>query len=301
MPTRSPATSIWDDISIVPTARGRIEVGRAGKGPAILVVHGVPGSWRQAMTLAADLRDGYQVIAPSRPGYGRTPLTTGRSYDDQADAFAALLDAMHIKRALVVGASGGGPPSAAFAARYPDRTAGLVLACAMVASRIEVSREPRLMTVPVLGEVLSLLSRIVAARQLANAKVIDKKIATDLTPDEQERIARNPRIRDDLIAFARTHLDAPPGLAGMRNDLRQVRRAKDAHLEVPTISVPALVLHGSADEVVPPSHGEHYAREIPGATYESYEDAGHIFFVTRRQESSGRIRAFAADVLGSRA
>ncbi|HEX9711647.1 MAG TPA: alpha/beta hydrolase [Actinomycetota bacterium] len=298
MPTESPATSIWDDVALVPTAHGPIEVGRAGDGPCVLVVHGVPGSWRQALTLAADLRDGYRVIAPSRPGYGRTPLSVGRTYDEQADAFAAALDSLGIQRALVVGASGGGPPAAAFAARHPDRTAGLVLACALVAHRLKIPREPRLMTVPVLGEILSAVGRVLAARQLASARVIDRKIASDLTPDEQRRVAADPRIRDDLVAFARTHLDAPPGLAGMRNDLAQIRRAQASRDDVPQISVPTLVLHGTADEVVPLFHGEHYARAIPGATLETYDEAGHIFFVTRRQEASGRIRGFASQVLG---
>lgn len=296
MPGPDLTARVWDDVSMVATARGPVEVGRTGSGPAILVVHGVPGSWRQAMTIAEDLADTNTIVAPSRPGYGRTPVSSGRSYDEQADLYAATLDVLGIDRVVVVGASGGGPSSIAFAARHPGRTAGLVLACAMSPELIAVPAPLRLLAVPVLGEALSALERFVSRRRITNDAAIDRRLATDLTPDEQRRLGEEPAMRDWLIAFARTHLDAPAGLAGIRNDLVQVRAAQAANAALPAVAAPTLVLHGDADEVCPMTHAERHAT-IAGAVLETYADAGHIFFVTRRRESSERIRRFAVEVL----
>ncbi len=53
----------------------------------MLVVHGSPGTYVQGLLMAELFRaNGFRVVAPSRPGYSGTPLSTGRSTADQADA-----------------------------------------------------------------------------------------------------------------------------------------------------------------------------------------------------------------------
>ena len=74
---------------------------------------------------------GFRVLAWSRPGYVRTPLSVGKSYPEQADAAAALMDALGIDRAAVLGYSAGGPPAIYFAHRHPDRIWALILECAV--------------------------------------------------------------------------------------------------------------------------------------------------------------------------
>ena len=70
-------------------------------------------------------------LSPPRPGYLRTPLTTGPTYEEQVDAYAALLDSIGVDRVAVYGLSAGGPPAIHFAARHPDRTSALLLGCAV--------------------------------------------------------------------------------------------------------------------------------------------------------------------------
>jgi pimeloyl-ACP methyl ester carboxylesterase len=286
----------WTQVRMLDTSSGPVEVAVAGSGPPVLVVHGTPGSWRQCFSLAEDLADSYTVVAPSRPGYGRTPVATGRTFSEQAAAYAGALDELGLGRAVVVGASGGGPSSVAFAAEHRERCAGLVLACALVADRIAVPALLRLLAAGGVGEAWSRLDRFVAARRLARPASVDKWIRTSLTPDELKRALETEGMREDLIAFARSHLDAPPGLAGVRNDLAQVRAAKRAGPGAMDISVPTLVMHGDADPVVGMDHARHHAASIPGAELEVYEDAGHAFFFTRRAEVAERLRRFLSDV-----
>src|SRR4051812_28301363 len=83
---------------------------------------------------------GFEVIAPSRPGYLGTPLEGRESIDDQADLHAALLEALGHERAGVVCWSGGGPSSYRLAVRHPERVSALV-AFAAVSGQIDEPRE----------------------------------------------------------------------------------------------------------------------------------------------------------------
>jgi 2-hydroxy-6-oxonona-2,4-dienedioate hydrolase len=115
---------------ILRTARGPIEYAEAGTrdGPPLLVIHGAGGGFDQGIDLAAGLKQrGFRIIAVSRFGYLRTPLPADASPAAQADAHAAVLDALHIPRCAVLGASAGGPSAMQLALRHPDRVTALVL------------------------------------------------------------------------------------------------------------------------------------------------------------------------------
>ena len=72
------------------------------------------------------LEQGFGVIAPSRCGYGRTPIDNGRTFADEAATYAALLDTLGVDKVVVHMYSGGGPSGYHFAAKYPERTIALL-------------------------------------------------------------------------------------------------------------------------------------------------------------------------------
>ncbi len=81
------------DSFIANTKYGRIEYGREGTGRPALVIHGVGGGYDQGLYLAREmLGKGFDVIAPSRFGYLRTPIPSDASHVAQAHAHAELLD-----------------------------------------------------------------------------------------------------------------------------------------------------------------------------------------------------------------
>src|SRR3954453_598194 len=125
----------------VQTSLGPVEVGRSGSGPPVLFVHGTPGGSDSSLVMGRFLADaGFEVIAPSRPGYLGTPLAGQESIDDQADLHAALLESLGHERAGVVCWSGGGPSSYRLAVRHPERVSALV-AFAAVSGQIDEPRE----------------------------------------------------------------------------------------------------------------------------------------------------------------
>ena len=98
----------------------------------VVVFHG--GHLRAGLSLGEDVftEHGCSVLVPSRPGYGRTPLQTGPSPHDFADAMAELCQHLGIDHvAAVVGISAGGRAALAMAARHPQLVQRLVLESAV--------------------------------------------------------------------------------------------------------------------------------------------------------------------------
>ncbi|MBS1165655.1 MAG: Alpha/beta hydrolase [Proteobacteria bacterium] len=117
-------------VLLTDTPLGVVQHTDGGEGPAFLALHGGMGGYDQSLVLAEALlgrAPDYRVIALSRPGYLGTPRASGDSAAAQADLFAALLDRLGIERAVVAAVSAGGPSAIAFAARHPERCAGLIL------------------------------------------------------------------------------------------------------------------------------------------------------------------------------
>jgi pimeloyl-ACP methyl ester carboxylesterase len=98
----------------------------------VVVFHG--GHVRAGLPVGEDVfaEAGYGILAPSRPGYGRTPLSTGTTVTGFADVTSALCAHLGITRvAAVIGTSGGGPTAAAMAARHPHLVERLILQSAV--------------------------------------------------------------------------------------------------------------------------------------------------------------------------
>jgi len=92
-------------------------------GVPVFFLHGTPGSSIEAMGLAeAAALHGVRVIAPNRPGVGRSERWSGRTLSDEAEALGALADVLGIETFGVIGISGGGPRALAVARYQAHRT-----------------------------------------------------------------------------------------------------------------------------------------------------------------------------------
>jgi pimeloyl-ACP methyl ester carboxylesterase len=114
--------------SIAHVGRGAIEYRVVGQGRAVLVLNG--GHTHCNSPIGHEqffLREGYQLIIPSRPGYGKTPPSTGKSAETFADALVDFLDKLQLEQVIVVGISGGGPTALQLAGRHPERVSKLIL------------------------------------------------------------------------------------------------------------------------------------------------------------------------------
>ncbi|MCK9897718.1 alpha/beta fold hydrolase [Frankia sp. AgB32] len=113
----------------VPTPYGTVEFADlGGSGMLVLVLHGNGGGWDQGVDWARRrLGEGFRAIAVSRYGYLGSELPAAAGVEAQADALAALLDALGLDRVGVVSLSAGSTAGAYLALRHPDRVGRFVL------------------------------------------------------------------------------------------------------------------------------------------------------------------------------
>lgn len=113
---------------VIDTKCGPVEYATLGAGYPVLIVHGALGGFDQGLYLADHVDvPNCQIIAVSRFGFLRSPVPPGATLDTQADALAALLDALEIPRAAVFAVSAGSTAAIRFAARHPQRVSALIL------------------------------------------------------------------------------------------------------------------------------------------------------------------------------
>jgi pimeloyl-ACP methyl ester carboxylesterase len=118
-------------VACLPAGRVEYRFERRGQ-PVVLVFHG--GHVRAGLALGEEVfaAAGCTLLAPSRPGYGRTPLSTGTSVEAYTDVVRELCAHLGVTRiAATVGISGGGPTAATMAARHPDLVERLILVSAV--------------------------------------------------------------------------------------------------------------------------------------------------------------------------
>ncbi len=268
---------------VAQTAMGPVEYVLLGdRGPVVLFVHGTPGSCDQAVAIRGD----YRTLAPSRPGFLRTPLSVGETPAQQAEAFAALLDALNIDQVVVMAASGGGPSGLCFAANYPDRTLGLI-AVETVAISTTLPRVPALMKLDVVAWLaLGAIDRL-------GPDGMSRVLIPD--PANRQRIQAEPANGRLLGALVWAGWPGSLHAGGTDNDANQFRSLA---LPLGKITAPTLIIHGTADINVPLANAEALAAAVQGSRSHIIEGADHFMPYTHKGEFDAVVAEFLSDVFG---
>jgi pimeloyl-ACP methyl ester carboxylesterase len=282
-------------LETVETELGIVEVARVGNGPPAMLIHGTPGGSDSSVAMGRFLvDDGFELIAPSRPGYLGTPLDDRGAIDDQADLLAALLKRLGHDTAGLLTWSGGGPIGYRLAARHPEQVSALV-AFAAVSQSIQPpddGLESRLMMRSTFGNWLlrflaahapkTTVSETLAAEgNLSKSEL--KKLAGEVFGDEGQR--------DVVLTMANVVGDYAHRKEGVENEWG--RFAEIESLELERIEAPTLVIHGTADTDVPPDHGDHAAATIPGAERLLMDRGTHLALFAHPDAEVAQARAAA--------
>ncbi|MDQ0093319.1 alpha/beta fold hydrolase [Paeniglutamicibacter psychrophenolicus] len=271
--------------TIADTAAGPVEYADRGQGEPILAVHGTLGGCDQGLVATEFFRvNGFRIIAPSRPGYLGTPLSTGSSPAEQADALAALLDEIGINGISVFGGSGGGPAAYALAARHPEKVSRLLQVDSISHSVAPVpfarlgARDPAIkLQLWFLRHSAAPMLKFLFRRfgQMSGARAADLAAA----------VAADP-VR---IAHLEAILLASSGWAGRRegldNDLVTFRALAPLGLEA--ITCPTLIMHASGDATVPPENARNAHERIPGSELYWMEGSHLSFFLEEGDTAPG--------------
>lgn len=279
--------------TVVDTAEGPTEYTIIGdSGPVLAFMHGGPGDYYSAIAYLSDLMDkGFRCLTWSRPGFLRTPLSTGTTPETQADALAALLDTLSIDSVGMIGSSAGGPPAYQFAIRHSDRTWALVQT-----DGVSQAYGPAANPKPGVETWVYLLQQD-SGMWLYNAMFSYANLGTarqflgmmSLLDDEQNDALAASVVADkkkfDVLGKILLSM-APNSLlrAGTFNDLNNYADMPPMPLE--KITAPTLIVHGTADGDVPPADATYAASKIPGSELYWVENGVHVTTLSENSEAA---------------
>ena len=236
-----------------------------GGGPAVLLTHGIGESLEFWLPQLEALGSSMRLVAWDMPGHGESDIPPA-AMDLQGLARVGwqLLEQLGIESAHLVGNSLGAAVSLRMAGQNAARARSLLLANSATLGS-EVFPVFKVMTLPWLGEVMNKPSPKSAEMQI---KAIVHR-AQAITPQVHAAIERN------------THR---PGAAGhflatlrMLTTLRGQKPAtwQESHRLLRELKIPALILHGRQDGVLPTKHSEQAHALAPGSELLILDDCGH--------------------------
>ncbi|AFR51244.1 alpha/beta fold hydrolase [Gordonia sp. KTR9] len=254
-----------------------------GAGRPVVLSHGWPlnsDSWESQQLFLA--QNGYRAIAHDRRGHGRSSQTwSGNEMDTYADDLAELIRHLDLEELTLVGFSTGGGEVTRYIGRHgTDRVAQLVLVSAVPPFMLKTDDNPGGVPIEVFDGIrsASTADRSQTYRDLADGPFFGNN-----------RPGQNPSqgMRD---AFWRQGLQA-----GAHNAYESIAAfsATDFRADLDNVDVPALVIHGDDDQVVPfEVGGKASAAQIAGAELKVYPGAPHGITDTHKDELNDDLLAF---------
>lgn len=258
---------------IVSTVAGLIEVGESDGDRPVLMIHGTGGGFDQGLHFAQRLSAvGWRIIAPSRFGYLRTPMPADASSEAQADALAALLDALGIERLPVLGGSAGALSALAFSLRHPQRCSALV---PIVPASYVPGRPATPAAVPWATALTEAMLRsdflFWCGVRSAPAAMTKALLATDAAVVAAASAAEQARVRQVLWNI----LPVAERADGILNDARL--SSAPAPLPLERITAPTLAVSVEDDRFGTFEAARHIAATVPGARLLSFPTGGHVW------------------------
>lgn len=241
----------------------------APTGRPVVYLHGFPGSRLEpALCQETAAARGLRLVAPDRPGFGRSDPKPGRTLLDFADDVAELADALGLERFGVMGFSGGGPYAAACAFRLPGRLSGVALVGGLGpvdgpgASRGMVPMNRFLFEVArrlpwLVGPVMALTVRLVRRDPERAFERARKSL-----PEPDVRALARPEVHTRTVRATVEALRA--GARPATQEAKLYARPWGFALE--DVGVPLHLFHGERDRSVPPHHARRQAAAYPHCT-----------------------------------
>jgi pimeloyl-ACP methyl ester carboxylesterase len=247
----------------------------------LMSIHGSPGGHDQNIISS----DAFRILILSRPGYLRTPLGVGQTPAEQATAYSELLEVLGIQKVVVMGISGGGPSSMEFAAKFPEKTLGLIAFEAVSYSEDYENKFPD-------DESMMNGSDFIMWAGLYYMSFLGtKKKAAMMLPNPKNRIrlTSNPKNVAKLKSMEWSIWLMSLRREGLVNDYQQF-----ANLSIPfeKIKVPTLAIHGNEDVNVDLSHAKELIDKVQGSELKIIDEGDHMMMFTHSEEIDSLIKEF---------
>ncbi len=261
-----------------------------GSGDPLLLIMGLAADSTAWMFQVPDFAKRYRTVTFDNRGVGRSAKPPGPyTIHLMADDAAALLDALDIRRAYVLGVSMGGMIAQELAIRHPERVRGLILACTFPEPDADVERQREFGmqqfggTVTASGEMqidLTALDPLMFFQHLLPRVFNQSFINTEL-----------PRLMQ-LFAGALQYGFSMEAILGQVAAVMGHRATDRLH----QIKAPTLVITGDADLLISPGNSDVLARSIPGAKLVKVPGGSHGFNLETPEVFNRHVLDFLAGV-----
>jgi pimeloyl-ACP methyl ester carboxylesterase len=249
---------------------------RTGAGEPLLLIMGMSGThltWGGPFPDA--LRRDFEVVVYDHRGIGKSSRADGGyTIGDLAEDAAGLLDAIGWERPHVAGISMGGMVAQELALRHPERVRTLTLGCTYAG-----------------GASAALTSEATLGRLQASWAAGDRELALRTAWE----INVSPAFAADdaqYAEFRRRAIDVPAALPAIMAQA-QACAMHNTSARLGQIAAPTLVVHGTADEMLPAPNAKLIADAIPGARLQLLDGIGHLFFWEEPERSAALVREHA--------
>ena len=245
-----------------------------GTGQPVVLIHGYPldgSSWEKQT--AALLEAGHRVITYDRRGFGRSSKPTdGYDYDTFAADLAGLLDTLDLRDVVLVGFSMGTGEVGRYLGTYgSERVAKAVFLGSLEPYLLQADDNPE-------GVPQSVFDGLFAEVKADRYAFFTQFFAGFFNTDEflgnrlsQEALEANQQLAYNASPYASVWAQ-PSWLTDFRGDIEK-------------IDVPALIVHGTGDNILPiDATGRRFAKALPTATYVEIEGAPHGMLWTHAAE-----------------
>ncbi|TDV44754.1 alpha/beta fold hydrolase [Actinophytocola oryzae] len=256
-----------------------------GEGQPVVLIHGYPldgHSWEKQS--AALLAAGYRVVTYDRRGFGRSSQpTTGYDYDTFAGDLKVVLDTLDLTDAVLVGFSMGTGEVGRYLGTYGSaRVAKAAFLASLEPFLLRTDDNPE--GVP--QEVFDGISAAVKADRYAYFTEFYKSFYN--TDDNL-----GTRLSEEAL---RNSWNVAAGASWFASSAAVPTWLTDFRADIPKIDVPTLILHGTADNILPiDATGRRFHELLPAARYVEIENAPHGLLWTHGDEVNEELLAFLAE------
>jgi 3-oxoadipate enol-lactonase len=242
-----------------------------GQGTPVVLLHGFPLSsaiWHEQQQR---LSDRFRVITPDLRGHGRSPTPPGvYEMDLLARDVLTLLDALGIKKAVIMGHSMGGYVALAAAKIAPERLLALGLIASQAGADTEEARQGR----------YKMAEKVAAGGSKVVAEAMLPKLFAPDFPAESP-------IREQVRQLM---LNTPS--AGIIGSLKGMAVRADSGPLLPLLKIPILILAGDKDQIIPSAKAKAMAATVATVTLSIVANAGHMPMLEQPQATTTAIRDF---------
>src|SRR5687768_9656304 len=253
-----------------------------GEGPVVTFSHGWPLSsdaWDGQMLFL--VHNGFRVVAHDRRGHGRSSqASTGNDMDGYADDLAAVIEALDLRDATLVGHSTGGGEVARYIGRHgTSRVAKAVLIAAVPPIMVKSASNPEGLPIEVFDGLRASLFN--------DRAQFYKELAVQFYGANRPGAKVSPGVLDQFWEWSMQ--------AGLKNAYESIKAFSETDFteDLKKIDVPALVLHGEDDQIVPvKDSAKKSAKLIKGAKEIYYPGAPHGITATHQDQVNSDLLEF---------